>query len=238
MMIRRALNEPSLSLLVTIIVLTLQVAVVYVAAATQGYTFNDNAILDPDVSGSSSNPVSSTADVERLRIPSMQVDAKVEVAGLDEKGAMENPSGPGDVAWYEFGPLPGNQGNAIFSGHVDHSDTGPAVFWDLRELRPNSVIDISLTDGTTLSYRVVAKTYVNVASAPIDAIVGPTSNESITLITCSGAYDETGNGYDQRLIVRAERATRRRPHRPGQTTPRPPHHRHRQPDRPAGLRTL
>jgi sortase (surface protein transpeptidase) len=39
----------------------------------------------------------------------------------------------------------------------------------------------------------------------VDEIIGPTSQEVLTLITCAGNLNRETGRYDQRLIVRAER---------------------------------
>jgi hypothetical protein len=51
----------------------------------------------------------------RLVIPKMGIDAPVTVKGLDASGAMQNPNGPEDVAWYDFTARPGQGGNTVFS---------------------------------------------------------------------------------------------------------------------------
>jgi hypothetical protein len=48
---------------------------------------------------------------------------------------MPSPDNAWDVAWYDFSARPGAGSNAVFSGHVDYHDVGPAVFWNLRDLR-------------------------------------------------------------------------------------------------------
>ena len=71
----------------------------------------------------------------RLVIPRIGVDAPVTVKGLDPNGVMQNPNGPEDVAWYDFTSRPGQGGNAVFSGHLDYHDCGPAIFARLREMK-------------------------------------------------------------------------------------------------------
>ena len=42
------------------------------------------------------------------------------------------------------------------------------------------------------------------SGAPLDAILGDTPDESVTLITCEGTF--ANGAYNNRLVVRAERA--------------------------------
>ena len=150
-------------------------------------------------------PAPSTAPVQRITIPRIEVDAPVVVKSTDANGVMESPDGPWDVAWYDFSARPGFGGNAVFSGHVDYRNVGPAVFWRLRELELGDAVQVRLADGTDYGYRVTAKSTFDAATAPISDIVGPTAKEVITLITCAGTFDRATRQYDQRLVVRAER---------------------------------
>ena len=39
----------------------------------------------------------------------------------------------------------------------------------------------------------------------MDRIIGQTSTDAVTLITCTGTFDVASRQYDKRLVVRAER---------------------------------
>ena len=96
-------------------------------------------------------------------------------------------------------------GNAVFSGHVDYYNYGPAVFWNLRNLELEDEIEVGLTDGTMYRYSVISRKQYNAATAPIREIVGDTPTEVITLITCGGTFDPGVGEYDDRVVVRAQR---------------------------------
>lgn len=142
-----------------------------------------------------------------LVIPRFDVNAPVGTKGVDASGFMASPDGPRDVVWYSFTGEPGDGGNAVFGGHVDYANYGPAVFWDLRNLVENDVIEVRLKDGTVYRYRVAAMGTVDADALQedLETVLGPTRQEVITLITCNGSFDDTTKTYDQRLIVRAER---------------------------------
>lgn len=152
-------------------------------------------------------PPPSEAPVARILIPRFEVDAPVVVRGVDENRVMETPSGPWDVAWYDFSARPGFGGNAVFSGHVDYVNVGPAVFWNLKDLVQGDRVEVRLEDGTLYRYQVVGREIVsaNPTEEQLAGIVGPTQQEIITLITCGGTFDPSVGQYDQRVIVRAER---------------------------------
>ena len=149
----------------------------------------------------------SEAPIARLAIPRFEVDAPVVVRGVDANGTMETPDGPEDVAWYIFSAKPGFGSNAVFSGHVDYINYGPAVFWNLKDLVASDIVEVRLEDGTNYQYSVTDREMVpaNPPQEKLDQILGPTQQEIITLITCGGTFDPSVGQYDQRVIVRAER---------------------------------
>ena len=141
----------------------------------------------------------------RLVIASIGVDAPLTAKGLDARGDMEVPDGPEDVAWYAFTARPGQGGNVVLSGHVDYRDYGPAVFARLGELEPGELVELHTLDGAVTRYGVTVAVSYEAAKAPAQEIVGPTSRETLTLITCDGRFDRTTQQYSHRLVVRAER---------------------------------
>ena len=148
----------------------------------------------------------SKAEIARLKLPSIDVDASVVSLGLLDGGVMDSPQTPTDVGWYTFSARPGVTGNAVFAGHVDYVNYGAAVFWRLRELQPGDAVNVVLVDGTSFSYRVVSSELYDEDTAPVQEIVGPTDNQTVTLITCAGVFDRGALEYNKRLVVRAERS--------------------------------
>jgi len=141
----------------------------------------------------------------RLLIPAIGVDAPVSVKGVRPDAVMDVPDGPEDVAWYNFTARPGTGGNAVLSGHLDYRNYGAAVFWRLKELGEGDIVEVRLADGSVLRYQVSLKLSYDARMAPVSEIVGPTSREVVTLITCGGTFDSGSRNYSDRLVVRAER---------------------------------
>lgn len=141
----------------------------------------------------------------KLVIPSIGVEAPVVILSVDGNGVMESPNGPEEVGWYDFTSKPGGGSNAVFSGHVDYHDYGKAVFWDLRELEANDIIEVRGDGDSVLRYAVVSSLTYAADEAPVDEIVGGTENDTVTLITCDGTFDSSVRQYDQRRVVTAER---------------------------------
>jgi LPXTG-site transpeptidase (sortase) family protein len=151
------------------------------------------------------SPAPVAAPPVRLLIPAIGVDAPVSVKGVKADAVMDVPNGPEDVVWYNFTARPGMGSNAVISGHLDYHDYGAAVFWRLKELREGDIVEVRLADGSVLRYRVSLKLSYDARMAPVPEIVGPTSKEVVTLITCGGTFDSGSRTYSNRLVVRAER---------------------------------
>lgn len=172
-------------------------------------TFDDSigAALTPIATPTIPHPTPDPAAIAQFVIPKYGVDAPVQVKGVDGSNTMQSPDGPTNVAWYNFTVAPGNIGNAVFSGHVDYINYGPAVFWHIRDLVPGDAIEIHLASGTVYKYRVIGTQTVsaNPTQEELAGIVGQTANEIITMITCTGEFNYTTHEYDHRSVVRAER---------------------------------
>lgn len=166
-----------------------------------------NFAVTPAPTSTPSAVPASDAPIARLVIAKAEIDAPVVVKGVDENNVMETPDGPTDVAWYDFSAKPGFGSNAVFSGHLDYRDYGPAVFWNLNDLVAGDQVEVRLVDGTVYAYRVVSsETFsAEMAGEQVQNIVGATPREIVTLITCAGTFNSSTGQYDKRLIVRAER---------------------------------
>src|SRR5215217_6410340 len=139
-----------------------------------------------------------------LAIEAAGIDAGIETLRVVD-GAMQDPSGPWVVAWYEnLGSL-GTTGNVVMAGHIDYWNVGPAVFYNLSTLEPGDDIVVTGDDGKTYPFAVDWVRQYDSASIPLDEVAGPTEVQSLTLITCGGAFDYANGHYLQRTVVRANR---------------------------------
>ena len=145
-----------------------------------------------------------------LSIAAIELDASIEQQQI-ENGVMLNPSGPFVVAWYkETGRLGEERNNVVLAGHLDYWDVGPAIFYDIWKLEPGDKIDVTGKNGAHFIYKVEwVREYMmeELDTATIQEIIGPTSNETLTLITCGGTFDYATGEYESRVIVRAARIT-------------------------------
>jgi LPXTG-site transpeptidase (sortase) family protein len=134
----------------------------------------------------------------------VKVSAPVEYVGETETGAMAAPVGWWNVAWYKYGPHPGEQGNSVLAGHLD-STTGPAVFWDLGELRVGDRVSVLDAAGRTIQFRVREIEVYYLGNVPMEKIFGSSDGAHLNLITCDGAFDRDAGLYDRRLVVFTDR---------------------------------
>lgn len=169
--------------------------------------FGPTPNLTPEGTPTAPLPTPSSAPITGLVIPKYGIDAPIQVKGVDADNVMVSPDGPTNVAWYDFSGKPGHGSNAVFSGHVDYIDYGPAVFSHLKDLVPGDTIDVHLEDGTVYTYAVESLWFVSAepTQEELRGIVGPSTTDVITLITCGGTFDPNTGQYDHRTVVRAKR---------------------------------
>ncbi len=139
-----------------------------------------------------------------IQIPNAFVDAQVESIDIVD-GVMQDPTGPWVISWYKQSPGLGAVGNILMAGHLDYWDVGPAVLYNVNNLNQGDTISVTGEDGVIYTYEVDWRENFATANAPLDKIVGPTDNESLTIITCGGPFDYTNGVYLERTIVRAHR---------------------------------
>jgi len=214
------------SFLAGVAVLTIAAAHRLLTASAQEATPPPAAMATPSVSGikptgvgdvpstGARRPGPANVDLDRLRsdvvapvglaIESAGIDAGIETLRVID-GAMQDPTGPWVVAWYEnLGSL-GKIGNIVMAGHIDYWNVGPAVFYNLSTLQPGDPIVVTGDDGKTYPFAVEWVRQYDSESIPLDEVTGPTPGQSLTLITCGGAFDYTNGHYLQRTVVRANR---------------------------------
>lgn len=155
----------------------------------------------------------------QMQIPDAEVDAEVEVRTVVE-GAMQDPTGPWVISWYDTSVNAGAKGNSVYSGHVDYWEVGPSVLRNVANLGEGAVIDVVGGDGTVYSYSLEYIERVTVADLTPDDmnnIVGPTDYAALTIITCGGEFDYDRGEYKQRDIIRAKLVSTTPPDQTGAT---------------------
>jgi LPXTG-site transpeptidase (sortase) family protein len=89
----------------------------------------------------------------------------------------------------------------VINGHVNWW-TGDAVFTHLSRLRIGDEVRVVRADGRTVVFKVSSKRTVD-ASARIPSLFAPSTDTTLTLITCSGTWNPMTQSDTQRLLVSA-----------------------------------
>ncbi|MFC8145130.1 class F sortase [Streptomyces paradoxus] len=137
----------------------------------------------------------------RLLIPYLRVDAPVMGLGLDRDRRLTAPpdDDPEVVGWYRHGASPGEQGTAVAVGHLD-TDSGPAVFAGLTELKRGRIVQARRADGRIAVYTVDKIKSYEKAHFPSQEVYGARGRPELRLITCGGNYDRR-KGYSGNVVV-------------------------------------
>ena len=136
----------------------------------------------------------------RLRVPAIGVDASVVAVGLTADGAEMDVPEIDKVGWYRFGSKPAEAGTTLMAGHVD-GEGRPGVFWSLRNLKRDAVIDVDA--GTeTKQYRVTSVTKVPKTKLPAE-VFRRDGQPALVLVTCGGKFDKGAGHYEDNVVVTA-----------------------------------
>ncbi|WP_060889192.1 class F sortase, partial [Streptomyces scabiei] len=138
---------------------------------------------------------------DRIRIPSLRVDAPLTGLGLTAAGSLDVPPAakPNLAGWYEAGTSPGERGTSIVAGHVDNAD-GPAVFFRLGALKRGAVVEVDRRDGGTAVFTVDAVEVYDARDFPDAKVYGAATRPELRVITCGGGYSRA-TGYRGNVVV-------------------------------------
>lgn len=142
-----------------------------------------------------------TAAPVMVLIPSINVHRPVESVGLDGHGAMENTVNLWNAGWYKGGPVPSAPGDAVIEGHAGYPDA-PLLFGRLPRLHPGDKIVVVLADGTRRLFLVDSLVVWPAGTGP-PGMGEPYGPARLTLITCTGPFDDHYKTYADRLAVEA-----------------------------------
>lgn len=137
----------------------------------------------------------------RLRIPKINIDAAVEHVGLTSHGTMDVPKGPADVAWFDLGPRPGEDGNAVIAGHEGWKNGIPAVFDNLYKLQKGDELYVEDEKGAITTF-VVREVRMYGENEDASVVFGSSDGKAhLNLITCEGIWNAAQKSYSNRLVV-------------------------------------
>ncbi|MFG2065029.1 class F sortase [Micromonospora sp. NPDC048871] len=137
-----------------------------------------------------------------IEINKIDLAAPVHEVGVAPDGSIAAPTAERaqEAGWYDQGPSPGQYGPAVIVGHVD-TNTGPAVFQDLRQLRAGDQVEVARTDGKVAVFEVDRVGRYDKEALPADEVFGDFSRPQLRLITCGGRWVGGSTGYADNVIV-------------------------------------
>jgi sortase (surface protein transpeptidase) len=159
------------------------------------------AHADPAGRQPSAAPALPPSPPDRIRIPSIRVNAPLMGLGLTAAGSLDVPPAERTnlAGWYEAGTTPGERGTAIVAGHVDNAE-GPAVFYRLGALRKGSTVEVDRRDGGTAVFTVDSVEVYDARDFPDEKVYGAARHPELRVITCGGGYSRA-TGYQGNVVV-------------------------------------
>ncbi|GAQ63523.1 class F sortase [Streptomyces scabiei] len=173
-------------------------------SAAQAHLRSGTPGVPPEPDGTSGTPAAlplPPSPPDRIRIPSLRVDAPLTGLGLTAAGSLDvPPAAKANLAgWYEAGTSPGERGTSIVAGHVDNAD-GPAVFFRLGALKRGAVVEVDRRDGGTAVFTVDAVEVYDARDFPDAKVYGAAARPELRVITCGGGYSRA-TGYRGNVVV-------------------------------------
>lgn len=154
------------------------------------------------------NPSVSVKDPVRIVVASASIDARVEQVGITAKNTMAVPRSMYTVGWYRHGTKPGENGTALFAGHVDNALGLDGVFADLENVKAGDLVLVEDAEGKSLSFRVDEVRTVPYNFKNTEELFGfDSQTPRIALVTCGGTWLQEAKTYSERLVVIASLAT-------------------------------
>jgi LPXTG-site transpeptidase (sortase) family protein len=135
-----------------------------------------------------------------LSIPAIGLNVPLSELGLNPNNTVQVPTDFQEPGWYKFGPSPGQLGSSVILGHVD-SYLGPAVFFQLRTLRPGDQVAVTLADGVVTHFVVRQVAMYPKTNFPTLQVYGSHGYSALQLVTCGGVFDSQTRSYLSNVVV-------------------------------------
>lgn len=140
----------------------------------------------------------------RLTIAGIDVSASIKPAGLTSAGDMDINDNPNELAWYKFGPKPGEAGSAVIAGHYGWKNGKPAVFNDLSKLKKGDEMTVKDEAGRRMIFAVTRTAAYNPNQDATDVFQSNDGTARLNVITCQGTWNNFEQTYSKRLVIFTE----------------------------------
>lgn len=139
-----------------------------------------------------------------LSVAAINVDTVIKPAGLTANGNMAIAENPKEVAWYQYGPRPGEKGSAVIAGHYGWKGNAPSIFNDVNTLKKGDKITVTTVNEMAITFAVTGlRTYAPDDDAR-DVFSSSDGVVRLNLITCQGDWSDARETYMERLVVFSE----------------------------------
>ncbi len=133
-------------------------------------------------------------------IPSIGVQSRLIKLGLNADRSLQVPRTYSLAGWYTKGAVPGEVGPAVIVGHYDSVD-GPAVFYQLSQLRSGQSVQVRRADGSIATFLVDRVERFSKGKFPTDEVYGRVNRPELRLITCGGSFNYSTRHYRDNIVV-------------------------------------
>lgn len=145
-----------------------------------------------------------TSPPAMILIPTLDVHRPVEAVGVDSSGTMYNTQNLWNAGWYSGSPVPGAPGDSVIEGHAGYPNA-PLLFGKLRTLKAGDHIVVVLADGSQRLFLVDSLAIWPAGQSPT-GLGEPYGPPRLTLVTCTGPFDDHYKTYADRLVLEASYA--------------------------------
>lgn len=168
------------------------------------------------VAGADHEPAPATRGLARpsaaprlLAIPRIGLRMPVTPRGVDDRGEMALPASARVMGWYRYGPRPlDDAGATVLAGHVDTTEEGAGPLVAISGLREGDLVTVR-AGQQTVRYRVTSVTRVSKARIDLATVFSRAGAPRLHLVTCGGAYLPDQGGYQDNVVVAAQRVSPR-----------------------------
>lgn len=149
---------------------------------------------------SASMLTSAVSEPVSVRLPTASIIAPLVRTGLNPDGTLRVPPNPQQAGWYTGGPVPGEVGPSVITGHYD-SAAGAGVFNSLSNVKVGDKFKIVKNDGSELVFAIEKKDLYLQDEFPTEKVYGSIDYPGVRLITCAGSYNRATKRYSHNLVV-------------------------------------
>ena len=193
-------KQPSKNLLVTAVFILVMSMTYPICLSFFSYDHQSGFTQSSEYYSFSKRIVLSTP--KHITIPKINTEADVYSVGINKKGEMDISDNADQVAWYKYGPYPGENGSAVIAGHYGWDVNGKAsIFTNINQLaKGDEIIVLDEKDNQIIFVVREIKKY-NPDSDASEIFLSSDNKSHLNLITCNGSWLESEQTYSNRLVV-------------------------------------